>query len=162
MKKELLSLIDECTAEINDIEKRISELRVWDKEILYLTHYALMRASGVTEFVYRSIVVDYFSSLSDKRIDTYLEATVKRGSMSAKYKMMCNLLAKFDTQWKKDFQNAVHARPDGKKLILSSNSLVINRHSFAHGRASTTAFKTIKEYYLDVLELIKILDSIVR
>ncbi len=81
--------------------------------------------------------------------------------MSAKYEMMQQLLGKFDDQWKKNFQNAVKARPDKERLISASNSLVSNRHSFAHGKAPTATFSDIKNYYFDVLELIKIFDSVV-
>lgn len=161
MKSELQDLIDECTAEINDIEARIAAMPPLDKAVRYLTHYALIKASGTAEFVYRSIVADHFSALSDSRIDTYLDAAVRKGSMSAKYEMMQALLGKFDDQWKKNFQNAVKARPDKEKLISASNSLVNNRHSFAHGKVPTATFHDIKNYYFDVLELIKILDSVV-
>lgn len=161
MKSELQELIDECTAEINDIETRIAGMPALDKGVRYLTYYALMKASGITEFVYRSIVADYFSTLSDSRIDTYLDTAVRRGSMSAKYEMMQSLLGRFDDQWKKNFQNAVKARPDKERLISASNSLVSNRHSFAHGKSPTATFSDIKNYYFDVLELIKIFDSVV-
>lgn len=161
MKSELQGLIDECTAEINDIEARIAAMPPLDKAVRYLTHYALIKASGTAEFVYRSIVADHFSRLSDSRIDTYLDAEIRRGPMSAKYEMMLKLLGKFDEQWKSNFQRAVQARPDKDKLITASNSLVTNRHSFAHGKAPTATFHDIKNYYFDVLELIKIFDSAV-
>lgn len=161
MKSELQDLIDECTAEINDIETRIADMPALDKGVRYLTHYALMKASGITEFVYRSIVADYFSTLSDSRIDTYLDAAVRKGSMSAKYEMMCNLLGKFDEQWQKSFRSAVQAHPNSQRIIAASNSLVANRHNFAHGKTPTATFIDIKAYYLDVLELIKIFDSVV-
>ena len=162
MKNELQNLIDECTAEINDIERRISSMSALDKEARYLTHYALMKASGTVEFVYRSIVADYFSKLSDSRIDTYLDAAVRQGSMSAKYEVMSKLLGKFDEQWQNDFKAAVKAHQDSNKIIQASNSLVTNRHSFAHGKTPTATFSDIKNYYFDVLELIKIFDSIVH
>lgn len=161
MRSELQELIDECTAEIKDIENHIAAMSFGDKRIRYLTHYALMKASGITEFVYRSIVVNHFSTLSNSRIDTYLDTAVRRGPMSVKYEVMQKLLEKFDEQWKKNFQQAVNARQDKNKLIDASNSLVSNRHHFAHGGIPTATFNDIKNYYFDVLELIKILDSVV-
>lgn len=161
MKSELQDLINECTAEINDIGTRIASMPTLDKGRRYLTNYALIKASGTVEFVYRSIVADYFSALSDSRIDTYLDTEVRKGSMSAKYDMMLKLLGKFDDQWKKSFQKAVQTRSDKDRLIAASNSLVTNRHSFAHGKNPTATFNEIKQYYLDVVELITIFDSIV-
>lgn len=81
--------------------------------------------------------------------------------MSAKYEMMQKLLGKFDDQWKKDFQKAVSVRPDKDKLISASNSLVNNRHYFAHGKPPTATFLEIKQYYADVVSLIQIFDTIV-
>lgn len=161
MKSELQDLIDECTAEIKDIESRIANMPPLDKAVRYLTHYALIKASGTAEFVYRSIVADYFSALSDNRIDTYLDASVRKGSMSIKYNMMCKLLGKFDDQWQKNFKRAVENHQYSQKIITASNSLVTNRHDFAHGKTPTATFNDIKNYYYDVLELIKLFDSVV-
>lgn len=161
MKSELQDLIDKCTAEINDIEKRIATMPALDKGIHYLTCYALMKVSGTTEFVYHSIVADYFSKLSNSQIDTYIDATVRKDSSSAKYEKMHSLLGKFDKQWEKNFQNAVGTRSDKSRLIDASNSLVTARHSFAHGKSVTATFNDIKNYYFDILELIKVLDSVV-
>lgn len=161
MKSELQNLINECTAEIDDIGLRIAAMPTLDKGIRYLTNYALIKASGTAEFVYRSIVADYFSALSNSRIDTYLDKQIRKGSMSAKYEEMQKLLGKFDEQWKKDFQRAVQARPNKDRLIDASNSLVANRHNFAHGKNPTATFNEIKQYYLDVIELIMIFDSVV-
>ena len=47
------------------------------------------------------------------------------------------------------------------KIIAASNSLATNRHDFAHGKTPTATFHDIKNYYFDVLELIKIFDSVV-
>ena len=138
MKRELQDLIDECTAEINDIETRIADMPALDKGVRYLTYYALMKASGITEFVYRSIVADYFSMLSDSRIDTYLDAAVRGGSMSAKYEMMQGLLGKFDDQWKKNFQNAVKVRPDKERLISASNSFSKQQTFFCAWKGSNS------------------------
>ena len=118
MKSELQALINECTDEINDIETRIVTMSALDKEIRYLTHYALIKASGTAEFVYRSIVADHFSALSDSRIDTYLDAEIRRGSMSVKYEMMLKLLGKFDEQWRKNFQKARQTSLDNGKHTI--------------------------------------------
>lgn len=161
MKQELQDMLNECTTELNDIEVRINALPSLDKGRQYFTNYALIKACGTVEFVYRSIVADHFSQLINSRIDTYLDATIRKGSMSAKYENMKNLLGKFDEQWKKDFQDAVNARADKGRLITASNSLVTNRHSFAHGNPPTATFLEIKQYYIDVLELIRIFDTVV-
>lgn len=162
MKQELSNMLAECTNELNDIQTRIDALPPLDKGRQYLTHYALIKACGTVELVYRSIVADHFSQLSNNRIDTYLDSTIRQGSNSAKYENMKNLLNKFDHQWSSDFQATVQKANNGNRLIAASNSLVTNRHCFAHGKSPTATFLDIKQYYLDVVQLINILDTIVR
>lgn len=161
MKQELQDMLDLCLLELDDIEERINNLPILDKARQYLTNYALIKSSGTAEFVYRSIIADYFSKLSDSKIDTYLDNSIRKGSMSATYDNMKKLLGKFDDNWQKDFKNAVQSRSDKNKLIDASTSLVNNRHSFAHGKPPTATFLDIKQYYADVVQLIEILDSIV-
>ncbi len=141
---------------------RISKLPPLDKARLYLTNYALIKACGTVEFVYRSIVADFFDQSSLSQIHTYIDKTVRSGSMSATYDNMSKLLGKFDDNWKKSFVNLVKQRTDKQKIIDSSNSLVNNRHLFAHGKAPTASFNNIFQYYQDTLELIKMLDTVVK
>jgi len=162
MKPELQNLIQECTTELNDISSRISKLPPLDKARLYLTNYALIKSCGTVEFVYRSIVADFFDKSSLSQIHTYIDKTVRSGSMSATYDNMSKLLGKFDDNWKKTFVNLVKQSTDKQKIIDSSNSLVNNRHLFAHGKAPTASFSDILQYYQDTLELINMLDAVVK
>ncbi|MBQ7099391.1 MAG: hypothetical protein IJO05_06715 [Oscillospiraceae bacterium] len=161
MKQELVDMIDACSAEIDDIRNRLSTLPVMDRSRRYLTQYALIRACGTIEFVYRSIVADFFDSSPLTQIHTYLEKTVRTGSMSATYKNMQTLLGKFDDNWKSNFQQAVNSHADSNRIIASAKSLVENRHAFAHGRTPTATFNDIQNYYNDALTLIDLFDSIV-
>ena len=162
MKCELQDIINDCTSEIADIENRILNMPALDKEVRYLTNYTLIKVSGTLEFVYRSIVADYFTKYADSKVDTYIDSTIRNGPMSAKYEQMCNLLSKFDDSWCKSFKNIVSSTPNSNQLISSSNSLVTNRHCFAHGKAPTATFMDIKQYYQDVLQLIHLFDSVVK
>ena len=162
MKQELQDKLDECMDELNEIDGIIKSLSPFDKQIQYLTRYAIMKASGTAEIVYRSIVADYFSKFSDSKIDKYIDNTVRSGSMSAKYEMMSNLLKKFDDQWTNNFKAAVNRNPEGQRIIAASNSLVANRHAFAHGHPTSASFTSIREYYEDVMKLIAIFDSVVH
>lgn len=162
MKTELSNQLAECTRQLSEIDTKISALQPFDKVRAYLTQYALIKACGTLEFVYRSIVADYFDQSSLTQIHTYLDKTVRSGSMSATYDNMSSLLGKFDSNWRSAFKNAVQARPDGQRIIASAKSLVTNRHLFAHGQSPTATFNDIFQYYNDALELINELDAVVR
>lgn len=161
MTTALQNMLTDCTAEMNDIKSKISTLAPLDKTKIYLTNYALIKACGTLEFVYRSLVVDYFSSIGSTQIHTYLDNQVLQGSMSAKYSQICSLLGKFDVKWQNDFKSAINSHPDGKRLISALDSIVTNRHSFAHGRAPSATFQDIYDYYIDGVTVINILDSVV-
>lgn len=162
MKPELNNLLIECSRQLNDIDTKMSTLPAFDKTRAYLTQYALIKACGTLEYVYRSIVADFFDQSSLTQIHTYLDKTVRSGSMSATYDNMSGLLGKFDADWRKNFKDAVQNRADGQKIIASANSLVNNRHSFAHGKVPTATFNDILQYYNDALILINELDSVVK
>lgn len=130
MKAELQDLIDECTAELADISVKINSLPSLDKLRAYLTKYALIKSCGTIEFVYRSLVADYFDQSNLTQVPTYIEKTVREGSMSAKYDNMSGLLGKFDDNWRNSFRIAVAQHPDSQRIISSANSLVNNRHQW--------------------------------
>lgn len=155
-------MISECTSELSDIEQIIQSLPTLAKQKSYLTKYALIKASGTLEMVYRSIIADYFTGFHSPQLENFLDAKVRHGSSSAKYEMMSKLLKMFDESWSDCFKKNVSMRSDSDKIIVSSNSLVRNRHDFAHGQEPTATFNEIKQYYLDTLELIKELDLVVN
>ena len=162
MKPELQSILEDCESQLNDIEIKISSLQPFDKTRIYLTQYALIKTCGTLEYVYRSIVADYFDQSRFTQIHTYLDNTVRNGSMSATYNNMCNLLGKFDKEWQTSFKKAVQNRQDEQRIIASATSLVNNRHSFAHGKSPTATFIEICAYYHDALILIDELDVVVK
>lgn len=162
MKTELQTLINTCSSELTDIDNKISALPPLDKSRFYLTQYALIRTCGTVEFVYRSIVADYFDQFPVPQVHTYIENTVRIGSMSATYENMCKLLKKFDGGWCSNFKAAVQRHQHSNRIISSATSLVNNRHLFAHGKPPTATFRNIYDYYLDTLELIRLLDGVVQ
>lgn len=161
MKNELQQQLEDCSNELNEIDMKIRDLAPLDKTKSYLTNYALIRTCGTIEYVYRSIVADYFNQFPIPQMHTYIENTIRNGSMSATYDNMCSLLGKFDVEWNKTFKNSVKCRPDSTKLQDSLKSLVNNRHLFAHGKNPMATFQEIRNYYNDALIILGIFDSTV-
>lgn len=161
MNANLQTMMNDCSAELSDIDTRIAKMSALDKGRTYYTKYALIRTCGTVEFVYRSIVADFFTRYSIPQIDKYLELKVLTSSMSATYDNMNKLLGSFDDNWERNFKNSVTSRPDGSKLKTSINSLVNNRHLFAHGKNPTATFSDIKQYYADATILIQLFDRAV-
>lgn len=162
MNDVLKESLRDCSKELDDIKEKIGKRSPLDKTRLYLTQYALIKACGTVEYVYRSIVADFFEESSPVQIHNYLDKTIRSGSMSATYENMKKLLAKFGEEWKKDFELKLKTRSDWQKFIDSSNSLVTDRHAFAHGKATSVVFSDVYQYYNDVLELIGIIDDVIN
>ena len=161
MKQDLQALMNDCSAEIADIDARISAMPPLDKGKTYYTQYALIRACGTIEYVYRSIVADFFTQYNISQIDKYLDQQVRSGSMSATYQKMKELLKAFDDNWETTFKNSVSTHPDFTRITTSVASLVNNRHQFAHGKPTTATFSDIKQYYSDATILIQLFDQAV-
>lgn len=161
MKPDLQQQIAECTTELTDIDQRIAALPPLDSLKLYLTKYALIRSCGTLEHVYKAIIADFFDQFPSQQMYTYLEGTVRLSSDSATYEKMCKFLGKFDQTWKDTFKQNVQQNPDGQRIIQSAESLVKNRHRFAHGHNPTATFGEIQRYFNDALQLVIILDQIV-
>lgn len=161
MKTELQALMNDCDAELVDIDNRITKMHALDRGKIYLTQYALIRTCGTIEYVYRSIVADFFTQFGISQIDQYIDQHVRSGSMSATYDNMKSLLKSFDDGWERTFKSNVDAHPEGLRIKASIRSLVNNRHQFAHGKAPTATFSDIKQYYSDAKILIQIFDQTV-
>lgn len=169
MNPNFQQMIDDCKNELSDIELRLQTIPATDPCRKYLTNYSLIKACGTAEFVYRSIITDYFKRYTSPQIDTFLENTIRNSSSSAKYDNMKKLLEKFDKKWSDNFKQSVEKHVDsatknndGQKLILSSNSLITNRHNFAHGKNPTAGFNDIKNYFFDVVTLIELFDASIK
>ena len=161
MQNTLRKALKNCSQELNEIEKIIRKNGL-DSQVKYLTMYALIKACGTIEFVFKSIIADFFKKSSIIQIHIYLEKTVREAATSPKYNNVANLLKKFDDKWSSDFKDAMKNHPHYNRIISSMNSLVENRHQFAHGKLPTVTFRDIKNYFNDSKEFLEILDKVVK
>lgn len=161
MKHSHSEQLKNCKIELTYIEKTIKKEPL-DNRVPYLTMYALIKACGTIECVFKSIVVDYFKKSSISQIHTYLDKTVSDSSRSPNYNNMCQMLKNFDDQWSNNFKDNVENHPEKNKLKSSIDSLVSNRHQFAHGKNPTVTFGDINTYFMDAVELLKIFDKSIK
>ena len=82
--------------------------------------------------------------------------------MNPSYTNMCNLLSKFDDNWNNNFKDQVGAHPDSNRLHMSLKSLNAARNELAHGGRPTITIQSVEDYYLDAIQILRILDSVVR
>lgn len=161
MKRELKKQIRLCLEELKEIDKLIAAAPL-DSKVPFLTMYALIKSCGTVEYVFKSIIADFCERTRITQLQNYIEISIREAPTSPKYDNILNLLNKFDNQWHSNFKNNFNAHPDAQRLRASLNSLVTNRHQFAHGRIPPVSFNSIKTYFIDAIEVLKILDAIVQ
>lgn len=162
MTESIQKLIDDCNSELTEIEAMINRLSPFDKTQQFLTKYALIKASGTLETAYHHIVAEFLEQFKIPQVDYYIAKNVRKNSSSVRYDNMVSFLGLFDEKWKETFKQGVSARAEKDRLRDSAESLVNNRHAFAHGANTTISFQDVKAYYFDTLELIKEFDNSVR
>lgn len=159
MKNKIIEqLLNDTSAEFSAIDILVQQIGVMSPMCKYITHYSLMKACGVIEYSYKSIVADYHNGCSSQ-LQTYIDKTIRDSSKNPSLENIHKLLKSFDDNWNIQFTNNLKNHPDNARLISSLNSLNSNRNNFAHGQNCVVSFGDVKQYFIDAVEIIKCLDA---
>jgi hypothetical protein len=148
--------INECNKDLSGIEYILKNNSSLSSLSRYLTLYALIKVTGTLEFSYKNIIADYYISYSSQ-IKEYLTNTIKESSSNPSYDNINHLLKSFDENKSDLFKKDTSNKDRNKSSLNSLNHL---RNRFAHGYSIDTSFSDIKQYFIDSLDIIYILDSI--
>lgn len=152
--------INDCLVELAQIEILVNSVGAMSPMSKYLTLYSLIKASGVLEFAYKTIVVDFHHGASSQ-IQNYLDKMIRNNSKNPSLENMHSLLKSFDDAWNNSFSTQLNAHPNHGRLEQSLRSLNENRNNFAHGQSCTASFANIKDYFTDAVAIIKVFDAVV-
>jgi len=139
---------------LNDLYKIVEVLEEGELKI-HLTRYLCIRSSGYLENVVKDLIISYVSTVASKFTANYVEAEIKNFT-NVTYDKLVKLLKQFSTQWADDFEEGIN-----EKQVNSLNSIVANRNSIAHGHQDNLSYKIMKDYYIELKNIIKLLKSIV-
>ena len=153
-------LLQDTIAEFSAIDVLIQQVGPMSPMNKYLTHYCLMKACGVIEYSYKTIVADYHNGCSPQ-LQTFLDKMVRSNSSNPSLSNIHSLLKSFDENWNNQFKQLLNAHPDHNRITSSLSSLNDNRNNFAHGQACTVTFSDVQGYFLDAVEVIKCIDAVV-
>jgi len=153
-------LLNDAIVEFDAIDVLIQQIDIMSPMCKYLTHYSLIKACGVIEYSFKSIVADYHNGCT-KQLQTYIDKTVRESSINPSLENIHGLLKKFDDNWNVQFKNSLKRHPNYSRLTMSLNSLNSNRNLFAHGSNCNVSFGDIKHYFADAVEIIKCIDAAV-
>lgn len=114
------------------LEEDLEKQSHWAKYISVLT-------SGYLEQSIKEVLLDHSSRTASPRVARYIEQSWSR-SQNMNTETICNLLNKFDGNWRSSFEDWLVADDNRKGWI---NAVVDSRNKIAHGEESNTTGVTI-------------------
>lgn len=159
MKNESKIKWEETETELQEIKKWIDSGRnKFDSKTRYLISYAVIKASGTVEVVFKNIIYDFLSENVKEETAFYIEKMILDSSCNPNIGNMSNILQNISVDFKKKFDDKV--KQSGKKDKI--NSLVQLRNDFAHGESITVSIETVITYFEAAKDIILILNEVVN
>ena len=156
MDSRYLDMLDDCYREISMIETHIDGDK-FNSLNPFLISYAVVKACGVIEVVYKNLIVDVISVGTTTEGKNYFEKNIRDSSSNPSTGNIQRLLQDLNTSWAQQFENQVK----GKEEKGSLSSLVGLRNDFAHGRSVTASIGNVKKYFEDGRSVLAWLESII-
>lgn len=116
--------------------------------------YLCARTSGFVETSVESILSEYAEEKSTSEVANYVASTLERFT-SANRANIAAVLRRFDESWTSQFEERMTGSLPG-----SLNSVISNRHRIAHGDDVSLSYVRMKDFYVDVVEVVKIIGDI--
>lgn len=157
---------NECKMKLEETEKELEEIEQWinsdrnkfESKTRYLISYAVIKASGTVEVVFKNIIYDFLSENVKEETAYYIEKMILDSSCNPNVGNMSKILQNISPAFKKQFDEKVK-RSEMKDKI---NSLVQLRNDFAHGKSLTVSIETVITYFESAKNIILILDEVVN
>lgn len=153
--------INACLTELERIKMLIEGMGPTSNPVPFLTKYAIIKSCGTVEFCFKTILSDIHIGQSPQIVN-YVNNTFRQSSINPSKENICKSLTKFDETWNENFKNQLNNHPHKIRVEDSLKSLNNARNDFAHGGHPTATFDNIVGYFKDSIEIIKILDDVVR
>lgn len=153
--------IDSCKDELKKIEKLIDGMGKMSNPVPFLTKYAIIKSCGTIEYCFKTIISDVHVNQTNQ-IKNFIDKMFRNSSINPSKENICRSLERFDDSWNEQFKIQLKARKDSKKIEDSLKSLNSARNTFAHGGQPSASFENVMDYFLDSVEIIKIIDNIVK
>ena len=161
----VLNMRDEYIQQLDDARQELECIREWinkdrnkfDIKTKYLVSYAVVKASGSIEVVFKKIVFDFLSQNVREETGQYLEKMILDSSCNPNTGNMSNMLQNISGLKRNIFDQQVKESEKKDKL----NSLVQLRNDFAHGDNVNISINTVITYYDAGISILNILDNII-
>ena len=152
-----MDMLYDCDQELAKIEARINEDK-FDSLNSCLISYAVMKACGVLEVVYKNMIADTVSIGATSEAKNYLDRQIRDNASNPNVGNMLRLLESLSNQWRIRFDDQTKGTIEKGSL----GSLVGLRNDFAHGRTVTASIKNVRQYFRDGQTILKWLEDILN
>lgn len=157
---------DEYRQQLDDAMQELKCIREWinkdknkfDVKTKYLVSYAVVKASGSIEVVFKKMVFDFLSLNVRSETSQYLEKMILDSSCNPNTGNMSNMLQNISTEKRSIFDHRVKVSEKKDKL----NSLVQLRNDFAHGDNINISIDTVITYFDAGENILNILDGVIN
>lgn len=161
MNQELVDMLNDCDRELAAISGLIVGLGPLSQVNPYLSKYAVIKACGCIELVFKNHVNSVCARRTRRELKNYLRIQIVESSMNPSYDNIIKLLKKFSPAWDTNFRANLNAHPDSSRLKGSLKSLVDLRNEFAHGGSPAVTIGDAIQYFRDAREILNIIDRVV-
>lgn len=152
-------MLNDTKEELRTIQAHLESLGIMSEYHPVFCNYAVIRACGTIEVAFKSIIYDVCEVGATLQLKNYLDKNIKESSMNPSFGNICDLLKRFDDDWRRDFKELVRSS-DTEGLKEALNSLVDARNNFAHGMSASLSIESVVEYFCKSFAVMRILDSI--
>jgi hypothetical protein len=153
--------IDNCSLEMEEIQKIIDVFGQSHSIVPYLTHYAIIKCCGTIENTFKAILTDFHNTLPIQA-KNYIETSFTNSSMNPSKENICKSLKRFDENWNIEFKQKLDLELHKSQIDSSLKSLNDARNEFAHGGYPRVSFGSVKTYFNDSKRIIEIIDDVVK
>lgn len=154
-------LLSQCRLELDHVQSCITTLGITSPVAPYLTKYAVIKACGIIEVSFKSLIADFCSKRSKKQIKRFINKRFIRGSANPSHENIVKFLDQFDEDWKKAFQANLKVDPEKSHMLSSLDSLVAARNEFAHGGNPTISMSDVIRHFDYARKVVEHIDGVV-
>lgn len=158
MNEEEIRVLDDCDTEIKMIKEWIDNNKL-DSNVKFLVSYAVIKASGSIEIVFKSMINTFLSKNCINETKRYLEKNIIDSSANPSPGMIERLLEQFDSNRKKRFSELLKENSNQHDKG-NLKSLVSLRNDIAHGRTIISTIHQIDTYYASGKNILNLLEQV--
>lgn len=148
-----------CDTVLADIQSIVTRIGATNPVSAYLTMYAVIRACGCIEAVFKAEIADFCDNGSKVQVKRFISKRIREGSANPSINNILRFLKEFDTTWHSTFSANLNAELNAVQLRTSLQSLVDARNEFAHGGSPTVSLADVILYFTHAKRIIEIIDA---